>query len=359
MSEQTRTALEVRKEKAVVTWQGRSITITFNDVKRHICPNATDQEIVVFLRMAQSLNLNPWAREVYLIKYSLEEPASYVIAEESYLKAAEQCPEYNGHEAGIIIKDGAGSVKYEPGTLFLEGEKVELVGGWARVYRKDREHPFFIAVNFKECAKVTRKGELNRFWNSMPATMIRKVALSRALREAFPSRLGGMVTDAEWEDVSEELFPEMLLKDGKPNWPLFYAKIKDELGLTAEQAHKLVGVEHFNDLLNQGWTMERIWDALLAALKKDVIAEGKSVDQATGEIKDAGARSPQPDRDPQSINTINDLLRACFNDFGLQPPDVAKELGYSSTQEITKRPNECYLEIKAVRGQPPQKAGSK
>jgi phage recombination protein Bet len=350
MSEQTRTALELRKEKAVVTWQGRSITITFDDVKRHICPKASDQEVVVFLKMAQSLNLNPWAREVYLIKYSLDEPASYVIAEESYLKAAEQCSEYTGHEAGIIVKDAAGNITYPEGTLFIESDKVELVGGWARVYRKDRKHPFFIAVNFKECAKHTRKGELNRFWDDMPATMIRKVALSRALREAFPSRLGGMVTDAEWEDMPEELFPEMLLKDGKPNWPKFYAKISDEFKLTAEQAHKLVGVEHFSTLLDKGWTMEGIWDTLLARLKeKSVTGDGKPVDQVTGDIKEPGARSPQLNRNPESIKDINELLRACFDDFGLQPPDVAKELGYSSTQEITKKPSECYLEIKAVR----------
>ena len=302
MSEQARTALELRKEKATVTWQGRSIAITFDDVKRHICPKATDQEVVVFLRMAQSLNLNPWAREIYLIKWG-EEAASYVIAEESYLKAAEQCSEYNGHEAGIIIKDGAGNLKYETGTLFIGGEKVELVGGWAKVYRKDRGYPFYIAVNFKECAKLTRKGELNKFWDSMPATMIRKVALSRALREAFPSRLGGMVTDAEWEEVTEGSFPAMLLKDGKPNWPLFYAKIKDELGLTEKQAHELVGVEHFNPLLEQGWTMEGIWDALIIALREQSARAGKTpekvdqkVDTPTGEILIQG-QSPAPPED--------------------------------------------------------------
>ena len=57
--------IELRKEKAVVAWGGRSVTITFDDVKKHICQKATDQEVVVFLRMAQSLQLNPWAREIY------------------------------------------------------------------------------------------------------------------------------------------------------------------------------------------------------------------------------------------------------------------------------------------------------
>jgi phage recombination protein Bet len=353
MAQQTsKTAVEPWKERAVVSWQGHSITITFADVKRHIQPKATDQEIVVFLRMAQSLNLNPWAREIYLIKWVADEPASYVIAEESYLKAAEQCPEYDGHEAGIIVKDAAGNLQHSDGAFYIEGEKVELVGGWAKVYRKDRKRPFYIAVNFKECAKMTRKGELNRFWDTMPATMIRKVALARALREAFPSRLGSMVTAAEYPEMEEGSFPDMLMKDGKPNWPKFYAKIKDELGLTAEQAHKLLQVKHFNSLLSEGWTMESIWDALVKATQTGEIIEGEVKEIAEDipfDLDKEPGRAPRIDRDPESIKDINVLLRACYDDFGIQPADVAKELGYSSTQEIDKKPADCYREIAAVR----------
>jgi phage recombination protein Bet len=353
MAQQQETALDIRKERAVVSWGGRSVIITFADVKRHICPKANDQEVVVFLKMAQSLNLNPWAREIYLIKWGVDDPASYVIAEESYLKAAEQCKEYDGHEAGIIVKDAAGNLKHEDGAFFVPSNNVELVGGWARIYRSDRKHPFYIAVNFKECAKMTRKGELNKFWDSMPATMIRKVALARALREAFPSRLGGMVTESEYPEMPEGSFPEMLMKSGKPDWPKFYAKIKDELGLTRDQAHKLLNVEHFNNLLSNGWTMESIWDALIRASSTGEIIEGEvkeiSDDVAFDELDKETNRSPQLERDPESIKDMNELLRACFDDFGLQPLDVAKELGYSSTQEIDKTPSQCYSEIAVVR----------
>lgn len=353
MSQESTKAVELRKEKAVVSWSGRSITITFADVKKHICPLATDQEVVVFLKMAESLNLNPWAREIYLIKWATGETASYVIAEESYLKAAEQCKEYDGHEAGIVIKDPADTLKYEEGALFVGGENVELVGGWAKVYRSDRKYPFYVVVNFKECAKLTRQGELNKFWRDMPATMIRKVALARALREAFPSRLGGMVTASEYPAM--EGFPEMLMRDGRPNWPKFYAKIKDELGLSSDRAHKLLGVEHFSNLLNEGWTMERIWDALTKAVRTGEIIEGEvtevSSDVAFEELGKELGRSPQLDRDPESIPDMTAFLRACFDDFGLQPLDVARELGYSSTQEIPtdKKPADYYVEVKAAR----------
>lgn len=366
MAEQPGKALELRKTKAVVNWQGRNIIITFDDVKRHICPKATDQEVVVFLNMAQSLSLNPWAREIYLIKYSEGEAASYVVAEESYLKAAEQCPEYQGHEAGIIIKDAAGNITQPEGAFSIDLGKDTLLGGWAKVYRKDRDHPFYIAVNFKECAKYTRQGELTRFWDSMPATMIRKVALARALREAFPSRLGGMVTDAEWEEAPSDGKPPMLEKDGKPDWRHFYTKIESDLGLTADQAHKLAGMKSFREALDKGWTMEGIWDLLTEALREQTAAKQTTSSKTDATIEeelfgkdkketDVGAEPikppapAKPKRDPESIKTISELLRACFEDFKLQPQDVYKELGYSSTQDISKKPADCYCEIAAVR----------
>ncbi|RLC93704.1 MAG: hypothetical protein DRI40_08465, partial [Chloroflexi bacterium] len=60
---------EKETEKAIVAWQGRKITVTFDDVKNRICPRATDQEVIVFLKMCRTLNLNPWARDVYMVKY--------------------------------------------------------------------------------------------------------------------------------------------------------------------------------------------------------------------------------------------------------------------------------------------------
>src|SRR5262249_17487060 len=53
-----------------------------------------------------------------------------------------------------------------------------LLGGWARVYRKDRRMPIVARVSLTEY----RKSSPN--WESMPCTMIRKVSLVQALREA-------------------------------------------------------------------------------------------------------------------------------------------------------------------------------
>ena len=77
-----------QQSKAVVQWKGEPVTITFQDVKGLICPLATDQEVAIFLKTCQSLQLNPFANECFLIKYDEREKAAFVIAIDSYLKAA-------------------------------------------------------------------------------------------------------------------------------------------------------------------------------------------------------------------------------------------------------------------------------
>ena len=362
---------EKETEKAIVAWQGRKITVTFDDVKNRICPHATDQEVIVFLKMCQTLNLNPWARDVYMVKYKDDEPASIIVAAEAYFKAAETCESFDGLEAGVVLKDSTGKLEFREGSLILEEEEARLVGGWAKVYRKDRARPFYVAVNIKECQKYTREGRPTRFWREMPATMVRKVALSRALREAFPTRLGGMITEAEYEEIPERL-PPALEKGGKPDWKKFWAKVRSELGLTTEEARQLLGVHSIKEeLLDAGWSLEKIWDELTLALQRaegpatddlkrvrerldEAIRQGevtpdKAVDEIRHETAVVEAEVRELKRDPGTIRSINDLLRACHEDFRMQPKEVYAELNVSSANEITELPGDCYRKIAAVR----------
>ena len=103
-------------------------------------------------------------------------------------------------ESGIIIKKDDGKVEERQGTFKLEDE--QLVGGWARVYRKDWSHPTYSSVSFNEVAQKTGQGQLNSNWANKGATMVEKVAKVRSLRETFVEDLGGMY---EAEEVEQEL----------------------------------------------------------------------------------------------------------------------------------------------------------
>ena len=60
-----------------------------------------------------------------------------------------------------------------------------------------------IEVSFDEYAGRKKDGSLNGQWSKKPATMIRKVALVQALREAFPKTFGGLYS-AEEQGMIEE-----------------------------------------------------------------------------------------------------------------------------------------------------------
>jgi hypothetical protein len=83
-----------------------------------------------------------------------------------------------------------------------------LLGGWARVFIKGIKEPFYSAVSFNEYVGRDKDGNINKQWNSKPCTMIRKVALSQALREAFPDQNSGLYSPEEISEASNVILEE-------------------------------------------------------------------------------------------------------------------------------------------------------
>lgn len=195
------------KEKTELTVEyeveGQKIKLTPSIVQQYIVgTNAkiTLQEFKLFTELCKVRKLNPFLREAYLIKYKEGTPAQLVVGKDAILKRAVLNPNYDGMESGIIIKKDDEKVEERQGTFKLEDE--QLVGGWAKVYRKDWSHPTYSSVSFNEVAQKTGQGQLNSNWANKGATMVEKVAKVRALRETFVEDLSGMY---EAEEVEQEL----------------------------------------------------------------------------------------------------------------------------------------------------------
>jgi len=95
-----------------------------------------------------------------------------------------------------------------------------LVGGWAKIYKKDQRVAPRISVSFEEYVGKKKDGSTKYNWAKMPATMIRKVALVHALREAFPDDFQGLYDEAEMgidmkTDALEKKEPKKV--ESKPN----------------------------------------------------------------------------------------------------------------------------------------------
>ncbi len=169
--------------------------LTIETIKKYINPRVTDQEAYVFLQICKARGLNPFVGEVHLIKYKDGEPASIVVGKDAFTKRAEEHETFDGFKAGIIVRHKDGEIEHREGSAVYPDE--ELLGGWARVHRKDRSIAFYNEVTLSEYTQYKKNGEVQRFWREKPATMIRKVALVQSLREAFPSDLGGLYDSSE------------------------------------------------------------------------------------------------------------------------------------------------------------------
>ncbi len=184
---------------------GQRMTVTFDDVRNFICKEATIAECRIFLETCKQYHLNPFTKEAYLIHYDNKNgdtASTIVLGKTCYMKMAEAHPQYDGFEAGVIVFiPEVGELIHREGSIVYKGE--ELVGGWAKTYRKDRSRPFYEEVNFSEYD--TKKS----LWVTKPATMIRKVALVHTLREAFPATFGGLIDESEVPVDAEADFREL------------------------------------------------------------------------------------------------------------------------------------------------------
>ncbi|MCZ0717854.1 phage recombination protein Bet [Aerococcus kribbianus] len=155
----------------------------------------TTSEAFNFMQLCRYNSLNPFLGEAYIIKFG-NQPADMIVSKDAFMKRAERQPAYKGFDAGVVVADKDGEIKERPGTIFIKG-KEELLGGWAKVYREDRDIATYVSINFDEFAKRKKDGQLQATWASMPANMIRKSAVVNALREAFPDQLSAMYTEED------------------------------------------------------------------------------------------------------------------------------------------------------------------
>lgn len=182
---------------------GELVKLSYSTVKKYLVSgggNVSDQEVMMFLSLCRYQHLNPFLKEAHLIKYGSNDPATIVVGKDVFTKRANATPTYGGKQAGVIVLDKSGEIKEREGALVLPGET--LVGGWAKVFIKGHDTPEYASVSFEEYVGRKKSGEINGQWSKKPATMIRKVAVVQALREAFPDRFQGMYAQEEFPEVS-------------------------------------------------------------------------------------------------------------------------------------------------------------
>lgn len=171
---------------------------------------APKAELAVFLHFCQRTGLDPFARQIYMIKRGNRHTIQASI--DGLRLVALRSGNYGGQITEWCGKDGVWH------DVWLSAEPP--VAAKVSVYYKDSPHPI------PAVAKFTSYSTGQGLWNKMPDLMIAKCAEALALRKAFPQDLSGIYSDEEMEQSgstplvtpTQVVVPTQVRVDRSPGW---------------------------------------------------------------------------------------------------------------------------------------------
>lgn len=163
-------------------------------LKRTIAKGATDDELQLFAQTCNRLRLDPFARQIFLVKrwdsQAKREVAQSQVSIDGFRLTAQRSGEYRGQMA--------------PQWCGPDGKWVDVwlsrdlpVAARVGVYRAGFVEPLVRVAAFESYAQYKKDGGLTHMWQKMPDLMLAKCAEALALRAAFPAELAGVYAPEE------------------------------------------------------------------------------------------------------------------------------------------------------------------
>lgn len=215
-------------------------------IKKTIAPDATNDELSLFLYRAKSSGLDPLARQIYFVKRNQrQKDGSYSsnmtiqTSIDGYRAIASRTGELAGMSDVIYDSEDEEHPKKASITVYrlVNGEKVAFPA-------TARWNEF--AQQYEKYGKKV----LGSMWAKMPYLMLGKCAEALALRKAFPEQLSGIYTTEEMQQaennshhITVESTPVEIPEEEKIVQDLYLTKIRsaeslDELKKTYKEAYQ-------------------------------------------------------------------------------------------------------------------------
>lgn len=165
-------------------------------LKNSVFPGFTDDDLKYAIEFAQSVKLNPIRGELHMLKQNYKDKSTG----QWLYKLTPYIP-VQGYR---VIAHRSGMLEQIIGPFWVDEQNVEhkilppgskLHAATAAIKRKDYPQPFWAVVYWIETGGSEPTGN----WAKMPRHMLGKTALARALREAFPTEIGGTYSEEEVE----------------------------------------------------------------------------------------------------------------------------------------------------------------
>ncbi len=206
----------------VVTWTPEQAEL----IRRTIAPEATNDELALFMHVASKSGLDPLLRQIWFSKRKqnvgtrdkprYEDRVLIMAGADGMQARALRFPDCTSiMHAAVFERDDflfdrkTGLVVKHFSNPFKNAGNV--IGAWAVVLRRDKD-PFVALVSFDEYVDGA-----SFLWRDKPAVMIEKVARATALRRAYPENFGGIYDPAELDRGKHQKAVEEAKENGQAN----------------------------------------------------------------------------------------------------------------------------------------------
>lgn len=158
-------------------------------IKDTIARGASDDELMLFLHLAQRSGLDPFSRQIYLIERQANVNGQWITTRQPQ----------TGIDGLRLIADRTD--RYAPGRepsfSYDADGRLETATSYVKKWVRGEWHEVAATAHYREYMQAKKDGNPTKMWAEKPHIMLAKCAEALALRRAFPAEMSGLYTADE------------------------------------------------------------------------------------------------------------------------------------------------------------------
>lgn len=158
-------------------------------IKDTIARGASDDELMLFLHLAQRSGLDPFSRQIYLIERKAQVNGQWTTTRQPQ----------TGIDGLRLIADRTD--RYAPGRepsfSYDADGRLETATSYVKKWVRGEWHEVAATAHYREYEQTKADGKPTKMWGDKPHIMLAKCAEALALRRAFPAEMSGLYTSDE------------------------------------------------------------------------------------------------------------------------------------------------------------------